>query len=249
MSEDTATLEATLVGAYRSASNPLGAVANPATPERTLGAWLDELGATAGRFPSIPTTDAYVLFRAWCERAGAPLLSPYVFAHGMLARFPKRAIRLRGNICTVYMTNKRAADALRRLAKETPSLPADRALFSFAALRQKFTSRLPKADPCPPAPPPPVGPPPPRPRTAVGPLPPPPEPTPVWALAIIPTKRMGQPEYSVVAIKVCGDQVLETEVVPESNYPRVSEALADLGRCAVQIYRFGAVERMLAGKS
>ncbi len=83
---------------------------------------------------------------------------------------------------------------------------------------------------------------------SVAPLPPAPEPSTVWSLAIVPMKRMGVTEYNIVAIQTRGDRVLSQHVIPESNYERLEGALQDFRRCATQAYRFGAMERLIAGR-
>ncbi len=83
---------------------------------------------------------------------------------------------------------------------------------------------------------------------AAGPLTPPGDPQPFWALAIVTIKRMGVAEYNIVGVKIQGDRVLETAVVPESNWDRLEGALRDFNSCATQMYRFKNVEGVLAGK-
>ncbi len=83
---------------------------------------------------------------------------------------------------------------------------------------------------------------------AAGPLAPPGDPQPFWALAIVTIKRMGVPEHNIVAVEVCGDRVLRTAIVPESNWDRLEGALRDFNSCATQMYRFHKTEAVLAGK-
>jgi hypothetical protein len=74
-------------------------------------------------------------------------------------------------------------------------------------------------------------------------------PAPVWALAVVPTVRLGVKEYSIVAVQVQGDRVLQTVVVPDSNWEKMEGALQDFRRCAVRMFRFGDTEALLAGRS
>src|SRR5262249_3902460 len=64
----------------------------PGTSEDPSGfeAWVRHEGLSAGRSPSVPTVEAYVLYRAWASASGAVPLAPYDFARAMLGRFAKR---------------------------------------------------------------------------------------------------------------------------------------------------------------
>lgn len=83
------------------------------------------------------------------------------------------------------------------------------------------------------------------------PKPPAAEPTvaPFWALAIVPTKRMGQIEHAIVALRIEGDKVLSATPVPDANWDRLDGALHDFARCAQRIYRFRQAAELLAGRA
>ena len=83
---------------------------------------------------------------------------------------------------------------------------------------------------------------------SAAPLAPPAEPAPIWALAIVPMTRLGQTEHNIVALLVQGDRVVETHVVPESNWDNLEGALNDFKRCATQGYRFKSWRELLAGR-
>lgn len=84
---------------------------------------------------------------------------------------------------------------------------------------------------------------------SAAPLASPPAPTPTWALAIIPTKRVGQVEHTVVALRIVGDRVERVAPVPEANWERLDDALRDFGRCALRVYRYRQIDELLAGRA
>ena len=77
----------------------------------------------------------------------------------------------------------------------------------------------------------------------------PPAIVPTWALAIVPTKRMGQVEHAIFAFRIEGDRVTRTVPVPDANWEKLDGALHDLARCAVRLYRFRQADELLAGRA
>lgn len=80
------------------------------------------------------------------------------------------------------------------------------------------------------------------------PLDPPPAPTTIWALAIVPTTHMGQPQHSIVAFEITGDRCV-AHPVPESNYAKMESALNDFRSCAQQGFRFKKWDELIAGRA
>lgn len=109
------------------------------TGEDSLALWLAGR-VYPGRFPSIPTDAAFVLYRAWCDAEGQVPLAPFVFARAMLTRFRKKGARWDGKVRTCYCVSRATAERLR--AQAVPASPADAALFSFAELRRAFNPAL-----------------------------------------------------------------------------------------------------------
>ena len=98
--------------------------------------WLADARVHPGRFPSLPTAPAYVLYRAWCRDAGAPELKPFDFARLMLTRFRKVQSRWAGQVIRCYAVSLASAERLRAAAILNPATQADHELFTFAALRR-----------------------------------------------------------------------------------------------------------------
>ncbi len=109
--------------------------------EYGFDAWLRSNDVVPGRFPSIPTCEAWVLYRAWGLTQGVKPLPPFEFARAMLGRFEKRASRVKRadgigyRSIGCYCVGRRARARLRAQALANPPTPADLALFSFSALR------------------------------------------------------------------------------------------------------------------
>lgn len=72
--------------------------------------------------------------------------------------------------------------------------------------------------------------------------------SPVYALAIVRTTRMGVAENSIVALEIQGDRVVSKHVIPDSNHDRMEGALNDFRHCATQLYRFGKWAQLVAGR-
>lgn len=103
--------------------------------------WLRHEGASPGRSPSVPTVEAFALYRRWAESVGAVPVAPFVFARRMLGVFDKRPASMRrpegGYRWTpCYLMGERAARRLRAQAADHPPSAEDRALFTFRALRE-----------------------------------------------------------------------------------------------------------------
>ena len=118
-----------------------------ATPDQAgLEAWLAREGIAPGRAPSVPTVEAFVLYRRFAESVGAVPLAPYDFARTMLGRLNKRpaSVKRDGGFRWVpcYLVNGRAARRLRAQSADHPATADDRAFFTFRALREaRFPSR------------------------------------------------------------------------------------------------------------
>lgn len=109
-----------------------------APDEHGLVSWLARVGMTPGRSCSVPTTDAFVLYRDYCRHVGGcEPLEPFEFAREMLAKFSKGlgALSHPPARAQCYLTNPRAAKKLRAMRRALPPTEADKALFSFNALR------------------------------------------------------------------------------------------------------------------
>ena len=125
-------LEAALAGRREAASQ-----------EDTWVAWLGEARVYPGRFPSVTTAAAYVLYRSWAEELGQKPLAPFAFARLMLTRFRKAARRgPTGQKCLTYSLSLASAERLRAASVLRPPSPEDQALFSFAELRRAFNPAL-----------------------------------------------------------------------------------------------------------
>ena len=83
---------------------------------------------------------------------------------------------------------------------------------------------------------------------SAAPLPPAPEPQTVWALGLVPTKRLGNVEFSVVAYEITGDRCTP-HLLPDGNYPRLEDALADLRQTATQGFRFKKWPQLVNGRA
>jgi hypothetical protein len=105
-----------------------------------LAAWLRQNDVRPGKYPSVPTADAWSLYARFCTGAGCVPLAPFEFARAMLATFSKSTARYRranGRPVQIqcYLVGKRAARRLRTQALECPPGPEDVARFTFGQLQ------------------------------------------------------------------------------------------------------------------
>jgi len=75
-----------------------------------------------------------------------------------------------------------------------------------------------------------------------------PVPAALYSVALLPVKRLGQPEWMVVVVKTVGEKVASVTPLPDGQWDTIEGALRDMGRAAVQMYRFKNVEALLAGR-
>ena len=75
----------------------------------------------------------------------------------------------------------------------------------------------------------------------------PPAPLSVWALGLVPCKRLGNDEVQLVAYEITGDRCV-AHPLPDGNYDRIEDALGDLRRAATQGFRFKAWRALIGGR-
>lgn len=70
----------------------------------------------------------------------------------------------------------------------------------------------------------------------------------IYSVTLLPTKRLGQPEWTLAVVKTEGDKVASVTPLPDGNWDTIEGALRDLQRAAVQLFRFRNAEALLAGR-
>lgn len=102
----------------------------------TVAAWLSDLRARPGAYPSLTTSDAFWQYQQWCEDRGHVPLQPFTFARLMGMRFRKIHARFGKRTSRFFGMDKATAGALRVAYKisPTPQHVADR--FTFAELKK-----------------------------------------------------------------------------------------------------------------
>jgi hypothetical protein len=100
--------------------------------------WRERYDVKPGQRASVPTTEAFVAYRRFAESVGAVPLEPFAFARLMGGLFDKRRTSFvtdRRRVSACFLMRERGARYLRAASAEHPPTPADRALFTFTALR------------------------------------------------------------------------------------------------------------------
>ena len=102
----------------------------------TVAAWLSDLRARPGSYPSVTTSDAFYNYAVWCEARGHVPLQPFTFARLMGMRFRKIHARFGKRTSRFFGMDKATAGALRLAYKTHPTPPEVAAKFTFAELRK-----------------------------------------------------------------------------------------------------------------
>ena len=71
----------------------------------------------------------------------------------------------------------------------------------------------------------------------------------IYSVTLLPTKRLGQPEWTLAVVKTEGDKVASITPLPDGNWDNIDGALRDLGRAATQLFRFKNADALLAGRA
>ncbi len=107
----------------------------------TFAAWLSDLRAQPGRYPSLQTWMAYSLYRRWCVDRALAAVQPFTFAKLMGMRFRKVHARWGHKTSRFWAMDKATARDLRLAILATPPAPEEMEAFSFDRLR-----RVPRKD-------------------------------------------------------------------------------------------------------
>ena len=89
----------------------------------TVAAWLSDLRARPGAYPSVTTSDAFHIYATWCTARGHVPLQPFTFARLMGMRFRKIHARFGKRTSRFFGMDKATAGELRRAYRRAPRPP------------------------------------------------------------------------------------------------------------------------------